>query len=175
MSKHQALLQEFQALALSADHPEALMEQMAHRIHEEMTRYSWVGFFLLNPDNPRMLMLGPYAGIISPQFDISVDEGLCGAVISSGHTIVVDDVSTDPRYSAVMELTKSEIVVPIFAHEQVVGEIDVNSYFLKTFIEPERLFVEACATLVGSNMEANSRTKQGAAASHRGSGDRLIW
>jgi L-methionine (R)-S-oxide reductase len=160
MLKHKDLLQEFQSLVLSAPGPKNLMDQMAHRLHQEMTRYSWIGFFLLSPANPKLLVLGPYAGSLSPQFSISVDEGLCGAAITGGKTIVVDDVANDPRYSAVMEMTKSEIVVPIFVHKKVIGEIDINSYFLKTFTPPERAFVESCAAIVGGYFENNSCTIQ---------------
>ncbi len=160
MLKHQDLLKEFHTLALSADGPEALMDKVAHRLHQETTRYSWVGFFLLSPANPKMLVLGPYAGSLSPQFSISVDEGLCGAAVSGGRTIVVHDVASDSRYFAVMDLTKSEIVVPIFVHKKVIGVIDVNSYFLKTFTEPECAFVEACATLIGGYFENKGYTNR---------------
>jgi L-methionine (R)-S-oxide reductase len=44
---------------------------------------------------------------------------------------------------------KCEIVVPIFAKNQLAGELDVESYFLGTFTKEDQEFVEACASLVG--------------------------
>jgi putative methionine-R-sulfoxide reductase with GAF domain len=43
-------------------------------------------------------------------------QGLCGAAALAGHTVVVNDVSEDARYLQGSTNTKSEIVVPIFAH-----------------------------------------------------------
>jgi putative methionine-R-sulfoxide reductase with GAF domain len=48
----------------------------------------------------------------------------------------VDDVAGDPRYFSALELTKSEIVVPILVSRKVVGVIDINSYFKATFSGP---------------------------------------
>ena len=50
---------------------------------------------------------------------------ICGAAASTGKTVVVDDVSKDPRYLACSLETKSEIVVPIFIKGKVAGELDI--------------------------------------------------
>lgn len=155
MPKHKELLQEFEGTALSAGSAERLMQTISQRIHEEMIRYNWIGFFLLDSSSPNVLVLGPYAGSLSPQPSISINEGLCGAAASTGKTIIVDDVAGDPRYFSALELTKSEIVVPIFVSGKVVGVIDVNSYFKATFSKAEREFVEACARLVGRCFKAS--------------------
>jgi len=157
MPKHKELLQEFEAMALSAESAERLMQTISQRIHQEMTRYNWVGFFLLDSSSPKVLVLGPYAGSLSPQPSISMNEGLCGAAASTGKTIVVDDVAGDPRYFSALELTKSEIVAPILVGRKVAGVIDINSYFRATFSGPERIFVESCAELVGKHIKANDR------------------
>ena len=54
---------------------------------------------------------------MTPHTRIPLNQGICGAAASSGKTIVVDDVSKDPRYLACSLETKSEIVVPIFVKE----------------------------------------------------------
>jgi L-methionine (R)-S-oxide reductase len=157
MPKHKDLLQEFEGIAVSSGSAERLMQTISQRIHEEMTRYNWVGFFLLDSSSLNVLLLGPYAGSLSPQPSISMNEGLCGAAASTGKTIVVDDVAGDPRYFSALELTKSEIVVPIFVSGTVVGVIDINSYFKATFSDRERIFVESCAELVGKHLNANDQ------------------
>ena len=157
MPKHKELLQEFEGIALSTGSAERLMQAISQRIHEEMTRYNWVGFFLLDPSNRSVLVLGPSAGSLSPQPSISLHEGLCGAAASTGKTIVVDDVAGDPRYFSALELTKSEIVVPIFTGDKVAGVIDVNSYFKATFSRPEREFLESCSAVVGRCLKTNDQ------------------
>jgi GAF domain-containing protein len=58
---------------------------------------------------------------------IPLNQGVCGAAASTGKTVVVDDVSADQRYLACSLETKSEIVVPVFVHGKVAGELDIDS------------------------------------------------
>jgi len=155
MPGHKELLQEFHQLALSAPNAERLMQTMCDRLHEGVSRYNWVGFYLVDKNDPRVLVVGAHTGSFTPNVRIPLDRGLCGACATTGMTIVVDDVRKDPRYYAGSDLVKSEMVVPIFAGKKLVGELDVESYFLATFNTQERDFVEACAALVGDYFEKN--------------------
>lgn len=146
----QELLDEFKKHAVTAPTAEALMERITKRLHEKMTRYNWVGFYLIDPTNANFLIVGPFAGSFTPNVRIPLNSGLCGAAASSGQTIVVQDVSKDPRYLAGSALVKSEIVAPIFVKKKLVGELDIESYFTDTFNESERVFVEACAEVVAN-------------------------
>lgn len=143
------LLQEFQEFARTAETAESVMKRIAQRLHETMTRYNWVGFYLVDPADAGILLVGPYVGSFTPNARIPLSTGLCGAAASSGQTVVVDDVSKDPRYLAGSPLVKCEIVVPIFVKNKLVGELDVESYFTSTFSRAEQEFVEACTVVVG--------------------------
>jgi L-methionine (R)-S-oxide reductase len=142
------LLQEFQGFAVSAPSAQALMERITKRLHEKMTRYNWVGFYLIDPANSGFLIVGPYAGSFTPNVRIPLNTGLCGAAASSGQTIVVQDVSTDPRYLAGSPMVKSEIVAPIFVNKKIAAELDIESYFTDTFTKSEQEFVESCANVI---------------------------
>jgi len=146
---HEELLQEFQDFARSAPTAKSVMERIAQRLHEKMTRYNWVGFYLVDPADPGILLVGPFVGSFTPNTRIPLDTGLCGAAASSGQTVVVNDVSKDPRYLAGSPLVKCEVVVPIFVRNKLVGELDVESYFSGVFSRPEQDFVEACAGVIG--------------------------
>jgi putative methionine-R-sulfoxide reductase with GAF domain len=61
----------------------------------------------------------------------------------------VHDVSADPRYLAGSSMVKCEIVVPIFARNKLVAELDIESDFAGTFTEAEQKFAETCAGIVG--------------------------
>ena len=74
---------------------------------------------------------------------------------TSGKTVVVNDVKTDPRYIG-GEMVKSTIVVPILIKNQVVAELDIESYFVDTFTRTDQDFIESCAALVGRFMEQHS-------------------
>ena len=84
-------------------------------LNERMLKYNWVGFYMLEHGaEPPVLVLGHFQGAMTPHTRIHLNQGICGAAASSGKTVVVDDVSKDPRYLACSLETKSEIVVPIF-------------------------------------------------------------
>jgi L-methionine (R)-S-oxide reductase len=147
---HKDLLQEFQDFAKTAPTAHSLMELMAKRLHEKMTRYNWTGFYLVDPADSNYLVVGPYAGSFTPNARIPLDTGLCGAAATSGKVIVVQDVSADPRYLAGSSLVKSEIVVPIFVNKKLAAELDIESYFANTFTPPEQQFVESCAAVLAA-------------------------
>jgi GAF domain-containing protein len=149
MLVHEELLREFRDFALAAPNAKSLMERIGQRLHEKMTRYNWVGFYLLDPADPGFLLVGPFVGSFTPNARIPLNTGLCGAAASSGQVVVVHDVSTDPRYLSGSTMVKCEIVVPILVKNKLAAELDVESYFAGTFTQSEQDFVEACAAIVG--------------------------
>jgi L-methionine (R)-S-oxide reductase len=148
MLVQEELLREFQDFARTAT-VKTVMEHIAQRLHEKMTRYNWVGFYLVDPADPGILLVGPFVGSFTPNARIPLNTGLCGAAASSGQVVIVDDVSKDPRYLSGSHMVKSEIVVPIFVKNKLAAELDIESYFVSTFTRPEADFVEACARIVG--------------------------
>ena len=145
---HDELLHEFQDFAGTASTAKSIMEHICERLHEKMARYNWVGFYLVDPVNSDVLLIGPYVGSFTPNARIPLNTGLCGAAAREAQTVVVHDVSKDPRYLAGSPLVKCEIVVPLFVKNKLAAELDIESYFTTTFTKPEQEFVEACASIV---------------------------
>jgi len=140
-------------LGSSAMSPEHLMSGIVSVLHQNMPKYNWVGFYMLEKSES-VLALGPFLGATTPHRRIPLNQGICGAAASSGQTIVVDDVHCDRRYLACSIETKSEIVVPVFARGQVVGELDIDSRFPAAFTPEDRELVEHCAAVVGKYLES---------------------
>ena len=131
-----------------------LMENICLLLNKQMLKYNWVGFYMLEAGaSPPALVLGRFQGAMTVHTRIALNQGICGAAASSGKTVVVDDVKKDPRYLACSLETKSEIVVPIFVHGKVAGELDIDSHFLAAFGDEDRELVEYCAQLVGKRLE----------------------
>src|SRR5215472_4260967 len=107
MSKHNELLKDFGYVAQSARTVDALMEAIVQRLHDTMTRYNWVGFYLVDKARPGSLNLGPHVGSFEPLESISLDKGLCGAAATTKKTVVVNDVTREPRYLPGSALVKS--------------------------------------------------------------------
>ncbi|MGP0018138.1 MAG: GAF domain-containing protein [Candidatus Sulfotelmatobacter sp.] len=149
---------ELSELAQAVPTAQELMKVMAQLLHERMLKYNWVGFYMLEPGaQPPMLVLGAFEGAMTPHTRIPLNQGICGAAASSGQTVVVDDVSKDPRYLACSLETKSEIVVPVFVHGKVVGELDIDSHFPAAFTLEHQDLVQHCAMLVGKKLETSRR------------------
>jgi len=144
-------------LAQSSSSAQELMQAMVKLLHHRMLKYNWVGFYMLEPGaQPPVLVLGAFEGAMTPHTRIPLNQGICGAAASSGQTVVVDDVNKDPRYLACSLETKSEIVVPVFAHGTVVGELDIDSHFPAAFSPEHQDLVQHCAALVGKKMESRT-------------------
>jgi len=138
--------------------PQELMQAMVKLLNERMLKYNWVGFYMLEPGaQPPMLALGAFEGAMTPHTRIPLNQGICGAAAASGLTVVVDDVSKDPRYLACSLETKSEIVVPIFVNGKVVGELDIDSHFPAAFTSEHQELVQHCAMLIGKKLEASGQ------------------
>jgi L-methionine (R)-S-oxide reductase len=144
---------EIDELARKASSAHELMDHVTKTLNQRMLKYSWVGFYMISPDDANILELGPFVGAMTPHTRIPLNQGICGAAASGGTTVVVDDVSKDSRYLACSLETKSEIVVPVFVRGKVVGELDIDSHFLSAFGPEDRTLVEYCAQAVGRFME----------------------
>ena len=143
------------SLAAAARSADELMTSIVQLLHDKLARYNWVGFYMIDPKDANMLVLGPFRGSMTPHTRIPLNQGICGAAASSGKTVVVDDVNKDPRYLACSLETKSEIVVPVFAKGKVVGELDIDSHFLAAFGSDDRKLCEHAAQLLGKFIDSH--------------------
>jgi L-methionine (R)-S-oxide reductase len=146
------VLAEVSRLAESAIDLAALQTFIVEIIPNRLPHYNWTGFYMLAPDDPETLVLGPFRGAPTEHVRIPVSQGICGAAVAQNNTVIVDDVNSDPRYLACSLETRSEIVVPIRVHGAVVGEIDIDSHDLGAFSSHDKDFLEKCAAIVGNFM-----------------------
>jgi len=156
---YQQLEEEVNSLADAAESVEDLMGRIVALLRQRLPYFNWVGFYMIEPPAPGeepMLALGPYVGAETPHKRIPLNQGICGAAVSTGETVVVEDVNADPRYLACSLETKSEIVAPVFVKGKPVGELDIDSHVPAAFTVEDRKLVEHCAALVGSYLERTS-------------------
>ena len=110
-------------------------------------QFDWVGIYMRQGEE---LVLTAWDGPEATQHvRIPVGQGICGLAARTGETVVVADVNADPRYLACFPQTRSEIVVPIYAGDDVVGEIDIDSDKASAFTDDDRRLLEKVAQLVG--------------------------
>ena len=154
--KPKELIPQLDILAAKSKALPELMSEIVALIHQSLPNYNWVGFYMLDENDQKMLVLGPFKGAPTPHTRIPLQQGICGAAASSGKTVVVDDVNSDPRYLACSTETKSEIVVPIFVRGEVKGELDIDSHSPAAFGAEDREMCEHAAKLVGRWMEMHA-------------------
>jgi len=157
-SAFQEIISGISHFAATAQDLASLQEFSVSLIAERLPYYNWVGFYMLDPDDDGVLILGPFRGASTEHIRIPVTEGICGAAVAQGETIIVEDVSSDPRYLSCSIETKSEIVVPIHANGSIVGEIDIDSHLLNAFGQEDRSFLEECAAVIGRFIEEKDKS-----------------
>ena len=115
--------------------------------------YRWVGLYEVTEDEIVNLTFDGPGAPAHPRFPIA--QGLSGAAVASGETVMVGDVSKDPRYLTAFGSTRSEIIVPVLdrAGRKVVGTIDVESERVDAFSEEDRAALERCASTVAELFE----------------------
>ena len=110
---------------------------------------NWVGFYLLRGSE---LVLGPFQG--KPAcVRILPGKGVCGTAVVRGQTQVVPDVHSFAGHIACDDASRSEIVVPIFCGEKIVGVLDIDSPVPDRFDEQDRQGLEKLAELLGEGCD----------------------
>jgi len=139
------IIESLRGLAAAPTDAPSLLADVVGLLRRERPHFHWVGVYMLQGDE---LVLGPYLGAPTPHTRIPLDKGICGAAASTGQTVVVDDVSADPRYLACSLETRSEIVVPIALAGRVLGEIDIDSHLPAAFAPADRELLEGVAEIL---------------------------
>ena len=160
MDRYHELLDEFESLSRAATSVKSLMQRISERLHEEKTRYNWVGFYFMESPNRDALVLGPCAGSFAPTLRIPLDKGLCGAAATLKKSVVVNNVAADSRYLG-SDMVKSNMVAPILVKGRVEAELCIESYFADTFDQAEKQFIESCAGVVARFMLKESGSAVG--------------
>jgi L-methionine (R)-S-oxide reductase len=146
--EHGDALNLIRTIVAEAPGPDAAAQRAVEALHDRFGHYDWVGIYWLDADAGE-LVLGPWLGPEATEHTrIPLGVGICGAAALSGQTEIVDDVNADPRYLACFASTRSEIVVPIFADGQVIGEIDIDGSDVGAYGETDARFLEEVAALL---------------------------
>jgi GAF domain-containing protein len=90
----------------------AQMATVASMLSQSFDHFFWTGFYVVDPDKPRELVVGPYQGTLGC-LRIAFGRGVCGAAAASGETQLVDDVHAFPGHIACDARSRSEIVLPV--------------------------------------------------------------
>jgi GAF domain-containing protein len=96
---------------------------MSALIFNSLPNVNWAGFYFLQGEE---LVLGPFQG--NPAcVRIPMGKGVCGVAAQQCETIIVPNVHEFPGHIACDVASNSEIVVPLFDGERLLGVLDLDS------------------------------------------------
>ena len=113
---------------------------------KQQFNFFWVGFYLVEGQE---LVLGPFQGPIACT-RIKKGKGVCGTCWEKNETIIVPDVETFPGHIACSSLSKSEIVIPFFQSNKMMGVLDVDSDEYNSFDEIDAKYLEEILLLLNN-------------------------
>ncbi len=142
------VLQKADEVIRSAEDRNKKLHRICRLLADHFEHYDWVGFYLVDPQKERELVLGPYVGDPTIHVRIEFGEGICGQAAEREETFVIQDVSKEDNYLSCSVNVKSEIVVPILKEGKVVGEIDIDSHQLAPFTKHDRVYLEKLAEML---------------------------
>jgi L-methionine (R)-S-oxide reductase len=142
----------FESIRLIVSGAENRVEK-ARKIAEAIRNYGpyrWVGLYDVGRDEVSIIAFSGPSAPAYPTFPIG--KGLTGSAIKEKKTVVVGDVTKDPRYLTAFGSTKSEIIIPILDSRRglVMGTVDVESERTNAFSDADRKALEDCATAASS-------------------------
>lgn len=121
----------------------ARMATVSNILHHAFDHYFWTGFYIVDPEKPTELVVGPYQGTLGC-LRIEFGKGVCGAAAASGETQIVDDVHAFPGHIACDARSESEIVVPVFdRNKKLIAVFDVDSDRKAQFDNADKAGLEA--------------------------------
>jgi GAF domain-containing protein len=105
----------------------ARMATVASMLAASFDHYFWTGFYLVDPEKPSELVVGPYQGSLGC-LRIAFGRGVCGAAAATRTAQLVEDVDAFPDHIACDSRSKSEIVIPVIDRAgDLIGVFDVDS------------------------------------------------
>lgn len=112
-------------------------------VYHALPDLNWVGFYLFDGTE---LVVGPFQGLPAC-VRIPLDKGVCGVAARTRQTQRVDDVQAFPGHIACDSASRSELVVPLFSGERLIGVFDLDSPLPARFDADDQAGLEAIAAL----------------------------
>ena len=141
--KYELLYKQIAAVVATESDPIANMANVSSMLHHTFG-FWWTGFYRVVRGE---LVLGPFQGPMACT-RIAKGRGVCGTAWSEERTIVVEDVDKFPGHIACSSLSRSEIVVPMWHNDEIIGVLDIDSEHLATFDSTDQEWLERIVQLL---------------------------
>ena len=120
-------------------------------VYHALPDLNWAGFYFFDGDE---LVVGPFQG--KPAcVRIALGKGVCGTAAATRQTQLVADVDAFPGHIPCDSASRSEIVVPLYDGERLIGVWDVDSPRLGRFDAQDRDGMERLAGIFVESVRGN--------------------
>ena len=141
--KYELLYKQIVAVVAGESDAIANMANISSMLHQTF-KFWWTGFYRVMGNE---LVLGPFQGPMACT-RIAKGKGVCGTAWSEERTQVVEDVDKFPGHIACNSLSRSEIVVPVWRNNKIIGVLDIDSKHLATFDTTDQEWLERIVQLL---------------------------
>lgn len=124
------------------------LQEVCQLLSDGVEVFDWVGFYLVDPEADRELILGPYVGEETDHTRIPFGKGICGQAAETEETFVVQDVSKASNYLSCSAHVQAEIVIPVMQDGTFVAELDIDSHTRDSITEEHRKMLEEICKLL---------------------------
>jgi L-methionine (R)-S-oxide reductase len=136
------LLQQTRALLHGERDRIANAANLSALLYNALPQLNWAGFYFYDGHE---LVVGPFQGLPAC-VRIPLDKGVCGAAARSRQTQRVADVHAFPGHIACDSASRSELVVPLFRNDTLIGVLDLDSPVVDRFDVEDQVGLEAIAS-----------------------------
>lgn len=124
------------------------ISNFAAYVADKMPDINWVGFYL---DDGSKLRLASFIG--KPAcLDIAYNRGVCGHAFTQKATVIVDDVHAFPGHIACDERSRSEMVIPFYIENKLVGVLDIDSPSIARFKSEDKIALEKAMAILSKKI-----------------------
>ena len=133
-TNYSLMTKQLEGLAEIENHYIALFSNSSALLWENIKDINWAGFYLIEGGS---LMLGPFQGKLAC-FRIEIGKGVCGTAVAQKKSLVVEDVHKFDGHIACDSNSNSEIVIPLWKGDKIIGVLDIDSPLFKRFCDADR-------------------------------------
>ncbi|MGT2928672.1 GAF domain-containing protein [Streptococcus dentasini] len=148
-SQYDLLLAQLEALLEGETNALANLANASALLRQGLPNSVFTGFYLYDGSE---LILGPFQGHVSC-VHIALGKGVCGEAAQKNETLLVQDVTKHANYIACDSAAMSEIVVPMYHKDRLLGVLDLDSSLVSDYDEIDQDYLERFVAILVDKTE----------------------
>ncbi|WP_040030282.1 GAF domain-containing protein [Staphylococcus cohnii] len=135
-----------QLVALIEDEvePITIFSNISSLLYSNSPNVNWLGFYFIKNEE---LLLGPFQGQPACSH-LKLESGVCGDAVTQRNLINVEDVYEYPNHIFCDSNSKSEIVLPIFVNNTIIGVLDIDAPTINRFNKNDEVNLQNIVELI---------------------------